>query len=378
VSKLRALLVAGGALALVLALPHPASAHSPDIVFDPDPTGTYSAQPTVSGRATHGGELGAEMDRVEMSWQSLTGHPSSACAVPGKQTFPGGSGVTEVGFSQTPEFPCNGHYAVVVDAYARSTALHGGDSSTASRDLTLRIPPARVTRLESASSGREVGLTWKASPEPDRVGYLIDRRVGSGSYVEGYAVTTVSSFTDTDLPSAGGEVTYRVWSVRLGSKQDLEAPEDYVSAEHPSSSASADVDAAPPSTSSGGSGDGGGSGSGGGSGGSGGGGVTIATTPTGGPAPRADLSGFAALQRQVDEERRLRSTTTDPGFAETLPYDAEGGSGGRELAGGPQDRSTFEDVVDRKAVLVPIAGGLLLFVGALQLRYLARRARPEI
>jgi hypothetical protein len=99
------------------------------------------------------------------------------------------------------------------------------------------------------------------------------------------------------------------------------------------------------------------------------GGITATTvTPT---LPRGvDLSIFGALRNQA-RRSSPRPTEPDTGFSETLPF----GKGDADQAGRSDNaqaafRGEESSDADRRALLVPVAVALILFVFALQLRWL--------
>lgn len=365
-----ALLVVGAGAVLA----PPAQAHGPAITVTASPAGVPEGQAlrTTTGHATHDGELDADMQSVILRWRTTVDHGGRDCSRPADQGWERNpSNTTRIDFSQDATFDCNGRYELDVIAVGDSSTIHSGSQETKQtiKDVVLKVAPAVPTGVTATSSQRRVEVTWAANGEPDLLGYLVYR---NGSFHDS---STTNSYVDTDFPSAGGTFTYKVSAVRLGPSQNPDDEADFV--ESGQSGAGSATVPKTTSTSSGGSGDDG-------DGGSGGGPskkptVKLAPTPSsGGSSARADLSGFARLKQQADEEARLRSTTTDPGYSDELPYGEGGGRNpdGSLASGG--DRSTFEEVVDRKAVMVPIAFGLLLFVGALQMRYLARRARDIV
>lgn len=365
----------------------PAAADAPTITFQPEVPARFDGAPSISGQASHDGPSDADMSGVTLSYSSALARGPGSCAIPPPVSFSGNG--TQVAFSAQPAFECNGRYRVTVEASSGSNTLHPPETTVERRVFDLAAPPKVPAGVKAADGRDGVTITWSANTEKDIVGYLVDRREGEGAFDE-LGFTDTTSWLDDEIPDSGGTFTYRVWSVRLGPKQDREDTADYVLSSTPSSTATATV--APTSTGSsggtGGSGGGGGDGSGGdgGSGGegtgTGGGGFTIPETPKDDrPPPQPDLSRFRDLKKEAERQQQLQSTTTDPGFNEELPFGErpDGPAGGNpdgSLAAG--ERRVFEEVVDRRAALVPIAGGILLFVGAIQLRWLTRRAAREV
>jgi len=386
----RVLAVSGVLGIVAFAATAPALAHNPtvqvDLDPDPVPAGVYeTAAPTVKGNASHTGTLQPDLDKVELTWSSP--NLSAGCTLPPAETFPAGS--DRLTFTSSATFDCNGRYEVTAKAYSQSQAVPAHEQTTATKpaEFGLRLPPAVPTGVAATpnNANRTVKVSWTANTEPDLDRYLVWRRIGGGPWLVIDDAYT-AAYTDSDIADAGGSYSYRIESVRLGVEQNPANNQDKVFSVTPSAVSTASVSAVPTTTTA----EGGTTTTSSGSTTTTSGGAsqpattttsayTVPRTPPATNAPPVrDLSGFEELKARAEEEARRRSTTTDPGYDEDLPFGSRqgptDGSDDGSLASGPRDRSTFESVTDRTETLIPIAGGLVLFVGALQLRYLARRA----
>jgi hypothetical protein len=291
------------------------------------------------------------------------------------------------------------------------------------RHVTVSNPVSapRDVRLGFVDSTRQATVRWQPNPEPDIVSYVVQERVGDGPWKNvGQAGGRVTTFTRS--LSAPGTYRYQVAALRAaGSGNDtiqsawsgpVSEPKQIVVAEPkrpettttttPPYAADGSADSPPPAD----PGD-----------------PTVPPAPVpvgsagaasdpatpGAPAPDgtdtsrsgalispiqhgapgsvrsggATVGGLAAPpatkpakpQKELDE-----SEGPDTGFSSQLPYkqsgeSAEDGDGGvgRVLVGLPEAIGGDET----RQVLVPLAGGLLLFVFAMHALYISRRAAPE-
>ena len=326
----------------------------------------------------------------------------------------------------TTAYPNDGGQALNRPYIVRITS-HGNapDPHAEDRGVVVANPVSapRDVRLGFVDSTREATVRWQANPEPDVVSYVVQERVGDGPWKNvGQAGGRVTTFTRS--LSAPGTYRYQVAALRsAGSGDDTVQsawsgpagePKQIVVAEPPrpettttttppySADGSAEppppadpgdptvAPAPPPVTSAGapngpaapgapapdGSGDSSRSGAGvvwpiqhGAPGSVRSGGATVggmaappATKPPGGP-----------------KEAEEPGEGPDTGFSSELPYkqsgEAEDGDAGvgRVLVGLPEVIGGDET----RQLLVPLAGGLLLFVFAMHVLYISRRAAPE-
>ena len=291
------------------------------------------------------------------------------------------------------------------------------------RDVIVSNPVSapRDVRLSFVDNTKQATVRWQPNPEPDIVSYVVQERVGDGAWKSvGQAGGRVTTFTRT--LSAPGTYRYQVAALRAGGSgndtvQSAWAgpgaePKQIVVAEPPrpetttttTPAYSADGSADPPPPADPGD-------------------PTVPPAPVpvqsagsvndpaasapGAPADASDTSRDGALispiqhgapgsvrsggatvggmaappttkttkaQKELDE-----SEGPDTGFSSELPYKQNGesadndGGVGRVLVGLPEVIGGDET----RQVLVPLAGGLLLFVFAMHALYISRRAAPE-
>jgi hypothetical protein len=119
-------------------------------------------------------------------------------------------------------FRCNGVY----NATATAT-LDSPDPATQTHDLTLHdinvaVPPQSPNTFLAIDNGnRTVTLTWNAPNDapPDLVGYRLSRKDKGGSSfgLLGTTPPTELSFTDANIPAAGGSYFYEIETLRKAS-----------------------------------------------------------------------------------------------------------------------------------------------------------------
>ena len=324
---------AGAAAAALIALSvwvAPVSAAAPSVRINTpaDHETLGDSTPNVSGDAQM--PDGVLIDIIA-SISSAEGHP-----VPSAHRI-AGDNRSSVAFSWTPSLPHNGNYLLTVRATGedRPVETNGAETSETSRSFAIEASPSipKEVKVRADPDSREVDVTWRKNPEPDILGYQIQRSVDESEWsVAGESTETF--FRDADSAKNGGLYSYRVVAIRRGASADSGV------ASPPSQPASTTVPSPPGGdtgsndTGSGGddgpSGDGdssisggNGSGSGSGSGSSGSG----STSGSRGPRPptisrggRVDLSGFGSLLDQTRAPEAQALPEPDPGFSEELPF----------------------------------------------------------
>ncbi len=267
---------------------------------------------------------------------------------------------------------CNGIYLV----QARGTT-NWGDVASLDQAIVVSMPAPTVTGVTAAADGRRVTVTWSdmRAAAPDLSGYVVERSVNGGDFSPVATVDAAEqSAVDATLPPEGGDAAYRVLATRPapdGTKVSAAgipaatryeaAPIDPVTGEPVP-----DPPAGPSGSTDGRSG-----------GPAGAGGRVGSAAPGAVTRPRVGLGGtfFPPLRRPTPLPGSTTPTTTDDGYAETLPYDeqgdpADGDVSGDELAAIRTDGETGRSMV------IPVATALVLAVWALHLRVLTRAARP--
>ena len=254
-----------------------------------------------------------------------------------------------------------------------------------SRTVIVQNPvsaPGGVSRSYDSNTGK-VTVTWAANPEPDIQKYIIQEKRGSGGWENvGERPQGTTSF---DRRLAGvGTYQYRVAAVRPEVAQSgfSESPALEVAAPPPPPGSEAPAEEPGPEP-----------------------GVTVLEPPTppttvqaGAIAPgpsRPPAGGGSSLFNRPSVSSlprpaapRTTPTTMDTGYAAELPYNtAPKTQNGvledpEELAGAEQPESmtrliTVPRPQDPRSLLVPLAGGLTIFVFAMQMTYVVRR-RPAL
>ena len=360
----------GLALALVLVLgPPPASAHPPTGSWTaptPDDGAELDALPTLQGTFEHpdpATNLG--IDSVTVTLRDAENEKVEG----GTREIDGG-GQEQVTFSwPAAELPLlkNGTYSAVAKAVTATQTLPphtAEESELPKRTFTLAVPPATPTGLRTSvpAGATQVGLVWNANHEPDLMGYLVERRAGDGPYAEvawtwaahAHAAGGTGLAGYVDQPPAGGQYGYRIVAVRCQGTYNEDGACAEALRSNKSAPATATVTAAATTTTAPGQGP-----------------TTTVAGGTGG-ARGVDLSRFGALQNQA-RRSTPRPTEPDTGFNPLLPFSGRPDDAGEGEEGG--DEAALADELgdsqaDERALLVPVALALILFVFALQLRVL--------
>jgi hypothetical protein len=431
-----AALLAGSALAVPTrpALAQSSSDQAPVISWQSPDDGAKLAGQTVHIKARVASDSGVKSWAVEALAPDGAGYPGYGTVC---ERAEGGS-PTAVNIDcvwDTTAYPNDGGpaqnqpYVVRVTAQggARSGMFSNGQPPAprrADRGVTVSNPVSapRNVHLSFVDSTRQATVQWQANPEPDIASYAIQERIGDGAWKNvGQAGGKVTTFTRS--LSAPGTYHYQVAALRAAGsgtdtiqsawsgpasdpKQIIVAeprrPEATTSTTQPPADSAGDPappadpgdptkPPAPPPVYSAGS--------------AGGPGAPGTPAPDGAPgdvsrngsfispiqagAPGSVKSGgatvggpvapLAAKPGKPAEPEELEGP--DTGFSSALPYkqtnagsDKEDGeAAGRVLVGLP-------DAIggdDARRLLVPLAGGLLLFVFAMHAFWAARRAAPE-
>lgn len=349
-----------GMLALFTLAP-PASAAEPMVEWTrPTIAEDVLREPgSITGTIT--GEEGQGIENVgfELIPETPASGPDDPCFVepPDSTLVFSGDSPSET-FDLDLVFPCNRSYELVatVDYSDGSlTDVLGTEAVTSSIDFSVAIPPAKVAGFEATfdEGTREVRLTWAPNPEPDILGYFVERNAPGP---EGFVRTgpemlppDQGSFTD---PGIEDEHRYRVTAVRRGPV----SPQDQIQSK-PSSVLTAGPERTEP------------------------------TLPDDIPAPNSrppapSGGGGSSSRRAAPAPSQTRPTSNI--FEETLPFDPSQTTLPQSLPDEPPEDAAvlaeFDDEApaDQRATMVPIAGGLALVVGAMHLFLLSKRAgEPE-
>lgn len=282
----------------------------------------------------------------------------------------------------------NGTYTAHAAARGRTNVLDQ-DTSTRRDSATFVIdaPPQQPTGVTTSvdPDTRVVTVSWAPNPEPDLIGYEVQKQAPDGRWVQ-FAVTAEPSVSDQSTAYAGGTHRYRVVALRRA------ADPQYANSSSPAE-AGADVPAPPPGTPpppDGGGSSGGGTGGGrntgnqaggGGNGGAGPGGGNGSTANGGArslppltSSGKVDLSDLNRLMAQSQQQggRPGEPGEDDGTYDPTLPFGArQGGNGGEDDDGGSAlGPGENEDVAGRLQSLGFLAGGLLATVLAMHVLWI--------
>jgi hypothetical protein len=99
----------------------------------------------------------------------------------------------------------NGRHTITVRAVAT-----GGADDRSSIEIETNNPPVSPDDLSVAPSATGISLTWAANPEPDLIGYVVERDAGSGFVVVGQV--EANAFEESLV---AGRYLYRVTAVRF-------------------------------------------------------------------------------------------------------------------------------------------------------------------
>ncbi len=361
-SARRARAVAGATLLWMLAVAAPAWAVPTLTLTSPE-----GSPPTFSAPGSIRGTLETEeRERLRQADFSLSTKPGGeACStdVPDDQRTLVLDNVPVADFALDVAFPCNGDYELkTIVTYDKPIAV-GVSLATETYEATSRfgvaIPPNPVSGLKGSydAAAKKVTLTWTKNPEPDVVGYRVERNP-PGADGFGALGDLVSGTSVTDTLATDEEHRYRVVAVRPGPG----------GSEIVGSTREADIITAGPERPE----------------------PTVPDTTVVRAPPSASRGGSAAGGNRggsAAQASRGSVTTVDNGFTKDLPFDP------RQTTTVPASPSPVppEDAAvlaidddraqedDRRATLVPIAGGLALMMGAVHLRLLSKRAaEPEL
>jgi hypothetical protein len=283
----------------------------------------------------------------------------------------------------------NGNYVVDATVTGRSSVVSGTpDPAKSRRSFALEAPPAppRGLRATVDTVARSVSLSWQPNTEPDMVGYIVYRALDSGSFEKIAAVDHVESglvrYQDTGTAAAGGTYRYQVVAVRHDASDGGVSSEPAVArANMPDPPATTTTAPAPAGGSSSTSTTAPGGTSGTASGSTS---PVRASSTAGAPAPgselpragKVDLSAFGSLTAKA----KVPPTPLPDGtFEETLDYSkvtTQPPLEEPEESALPIGRLVREGRDGRRPALVLVAGGLLVFMLAMHMRWLTRRAGP--
>lgn len=342
-------------LGLLTVAPPVSAAEQPEVVWTrPTIRDNVLDQPTpLTGTIT--GEEGQDIrdvkfDLVADSPVESEDDPCFTEAPKSTVVFPDDRPVED--FEVKVPFPCNGRFSITATvSYSNSLLIDlPTEPIESSVNFSVAIPPAQVEGLEAGydEGTKDVRLTWARNSEADLLGYFVERNSpGPSGFVRigpQLLPADQTSFTD---PGIDDEHRYQVTAVRRGAE-----PESRLVSE-PSSPVVAGPERTEP------------------------------TLPDDLPAPNSRApsnSGGSGSGSGRSPAPPPRTRTTSNIFEETLPFDpsqttlpsSESEPTGDAAVLAEIDNSSPDD--DRRATMIPIAGGLALVVGAMHLFLLSKRA----
>ncbi|HEX7167270.1 MAG TPA: hypothetical protein VF230_09850, partial [Acidimicrobiales bacterium] len=303
-----------------------------------------------------------------------------ACA---GQTLPQGASTTKSNQAEpmsltwkAPALPWNGRYALTFTA----TAKPGDVKRTIVRPFFVAMKPSIPLHFVAASGSGPVSVSWDRNAEPDVAGYLVqwakesDEGFADAKEV-GVAQTAASVSRVAVAPDTGpGAWRFRVKAIRAGrttAAGDLlsSAWSAAATGTVPTTSTtsaprgggattSTSLDLVPDSSSS-----------------------SSGTSSASDTGVKVDLSAFSAI---LDDRRRDSSTSApkpapeaDGGFQPTLPFgtrEQPAPAGSMTDGGGGVQTRVVRDDSGRRNAMGMVAGALLTFVVAMQVRWLVKEA----
>jgi hypothetical protein len=168
--------------------------------------GTVSS--TAPGATVSGG--------LTLAVTSPSGHPGW------NSTVPSWCGRSSCSFTVTvqPGLAYNGQYQLSVSAQETDPPLESTHSASWTGSFSVAVPPVSPSQVSAtpAADGSSITLSWAANPEPDIVGYQVDRSPSSpGSWPQ---AVTGTGLVDPSV-SPGQSYTYTVTAVRQGASSGL-------------------------------------------------------------------------------------------------------------------------------------------------------------
>jgi hypothetical protein len=346
----RLLAATGAALAGLLLAATPASAAEPTVEWTTKPVIESPGDLVLKGRVT--GDDGDKIESVSFTLNPIG--PPEPEGDPCRAVIDGDSTITPESPQDVPmEFelplkvPCNRTYevsATVTRPAPLGVCPHIAEQCTTTTPpfkFEVVIRPARVSGLAAAydPATKEVRLTWNPNPEPDLLGYRIERSPpGQPTFEAMPGLVTATEFVD---PGIEARHRYRVVAVRA---RPTGAPIDGMF----SAVVTAGPDTPAPTV------------------------PNVASKP----APGRTATGNRPTVR------RRTATTVDTGFSQNLPFDPSQTTTSLLPSPEPDGRAAVlaefdDDDDDRRATLVPIAGGLALLMSAVHVRLLSKRVGDD-
>lgn len=257
-----------------------------------------------------------------------------------------------------PALSTNNTYKVQVEAVTYGFPRPEDKLTRTDDSDVVAVSNAPVTPggVKLSRSGDAVSISWSRNPEPDVGTYRVQECVvdRSSKPCDGKWKTVKDNWNKTSIafdaadpgiyryrvaalrPAASGQTMVSGWASAQGEPTEIEVKEDPPAA--PSGGEPQTVPGEPPPP-------------------------RVETRTVVQPTRRVARAAPQVVQRIVEDE---------PGYNSELPYEEDG----QAISGLPTDSSG--DGEGQRAVLIPLAGGALLLVFAMQVHYLNRRAHAGL
>jgi hypothetical protein len=335
---------------------------------------------------------------VTVTFSRAPGIPSG-CTVSSGQPQRGADSSEGTTYSASTSVNCNGAYPYKFEATVVTGLGREAMDPPLTATLNVEVPPSAVNGVSATvvEGTRNVSVKWttSSSTAPDFLGYLVQRRLGSGSWSTVNEVDEgTSSLVDSAVPADPGTYSYRVLARRAGIDGEVLSAQgntDSVTLTAGDPTTTTIPDDGSGTTIPGGAGTGGdGTGGTDGTGATGGDGTTPTTTgkPTiikGAPRARGTTlapnlgkpaqSTLGILIAKPAGGDSLAGEDGDGGYDESLPFGDPNIDG--SLADDEEGGSSIFYPGEHRGLAIPVATGFVLFAWAIHLRFLARASRPE-
>ena len=344
-------LVFGGAAALLGAAP--ALAGPPAVSVNNPANGVTlsTSSPQITGTVSATSTGGAITGSLSLTVTSTAGHPGWGAS---DASWCGQSSCSFT-VPVSPGLAYNGQYQLTVSAQETDPPLATNRTASWSGNFSLAVPPSDPKSVSAtpASDGSSVTVSWASNPEPDIVGYQVNRSPSSpGSWPQAVTKTTTDLVDSSVTP--GQTYTYSVTAVRQG------ATSDAVLYSSPSAASATDPTVTDAGPGSGGSGSGS---SGPGSGGSGSSGSGSAGTGSGsgagsgsGSAGSSGLGTTGSGHSSGSGSSAGSSGSGGSGSSSGQPSLGTYGKASSSSSGGSQNLSSFDQLVQKTAAQQSAAG----------------------
>lgn len=319
----------------------------------------------ASGEGTHGVLCEAEYGEFNPDPQTGNGAPGEGHVISFKWNTKKHSGTNDgqTGCGANTVVPsggvlsANGSYKIWIHAETTTADPQGAKVADDSNTVKVSNGPTTPTgvKLGFAKSSNQITVEWNQNPEPDVTKYRLQeckvdkssKPCGAGDW------ETVADNFGSNAAAVDGDgpgiYRYRVAALRASASNETLVSDWATAGSEPTE---IDIENPPPETTTS---------------------TSPATVETGPPpAPRVQtvVKPTRRVQRAAPQVVQ-RIVEEEPGYNTQLPYSGEEASDGLPL--GPDEGGSGE-----RAMLIPLAGGLVLLMFALQMGYLNKRAHAAL